>query len=106
MQIDRKSTKNYLTLFLFGVLFNRLVQQLGRKYGDHGYTAWLVVIGVGFTIIGVLPQIGLRNGLQLLLAFVASGSPMIAGDVLRHLRDESDIARLMEEIAGDGRLRA
>ena len=106
MQIDRKSTRNYLALILFGMAYNAGVQRLGRQYGDHGYTAWLVVVGVAVTVLGALPQIGLRAGLHLLLAFVASGSPMIVGDVWRHLRDESDVARIMEEIQSNVRLQA
>jgi len=98
MQIDRKLTRNYLALVIFGMAYNRLAAYLGRRYGDHGYTAWLVVVGVAVTILGALPQIGLRAGLHLLLAFIASGTPMIAGDVLRHLQDESDVAWLVDEI--------
>lgn len=106
MQIDGKSTRNYLVLLAFGMVYNALVARLGRKYGNHGYTAWLVVVGVGCTLVGALPQIGLRNGLHLVAAFVASGSPMIVGDVLRHLQGESEVARLMEEIRCNGNLQA
>lgn len=74
------------TLFGFGIAYNYFVSRLNRRGWSEGYTAMLVVVGVSITVIGSIAMIGMTNALYMLAAFVASGLPMIAGDVLRHVR--------------------
>lgn len=69
-----------VALLLFGVLFNQLVQWLGRRHA--GYTSLLVVVGVLVTLIGVA-VIDWRAAVLTLGAFAASGLPMVVGDIWR-----------------------
>lgn len=85
-------------LVAFGVAYNALVQDLRRRYGDHGYTAILVVAGVVVTVLAVAPRIGLRGLLYIMLAFICSGVPMIAGDVRSHLRRAETMAQVFDSI--------
>ena len=89
-------------LLMFGVAFNYWVGLLGEK--KEGYTALLVVIGVGMTLIGVA-IVSWQSALLVLLAFAASGTPMIAGDIYRAVKAREEAkARIAAEIvrkAGD-----
>lgn len=69
-----------VALLLFGVLFNQLVQWLGRRHA--GYTSLLVVVGVLITLIGVA-VIDWRAAVLSLGGFAASGLPMVVGDIWR-----------------------
>lgn len=73
-------------LFGFGVIYNAVVSWLGRHGYSEGYTAILVAVGVGVTLIGILPLIGVANTLKVLAAFAASGTPMALGDMQRYAR--------------------
>jgi hypothetical protein len=78
-------------LLAFGVGYDALVTHLNRRPEGHkGYTSYLVVVGVAVTVTATLPFIGLRNYLILVLAFIASGVPMIFGDIRRYM-DARDI---------------
>lgn len=74
-------------LFLFGMSFNHFVGKLEDTDPDHGYTAIWVVAGVLITLIASIPLVGWLNTALILLAFIASGLPMIAGSISRHLRN-------------------
>jgi hypothetical protein len=78
-------------LLLFGIVYDLLVTHLNQRPAGHrGYTAFLVVVGVAVTVTATLPIIGFENYLILVIAFIASGIPMITGDMRRYM-DERDI---------------
>ena len=84
-------------LLMFGVVFNNWVGHLGDK--KEGYTALLVVIGVGMTLIGVA-IVSWQSALLVLVAFAASGTPMIAGDIYRAVRAREEAKqRILAEMA-------
>lgn len=69
----------------FGFGWNYLTDRLEAE-NVEGYTWALVVGGVGVTVALAGALIGWLNAGVLLACFVASGSPMILGDVRRHHR--------------------
>lgn len=74
-------------LFCAGILYNALVDYVQQQLPDrHGVTALLVVVGVGWTLIGLLLLTDLNTFILALLCFIASGSPMIFGSMARYLR--------------------
>lgn len=86
-------------LYLFGLAYDRRVTGWQEHHGlDEGYVALEVVAGVAITVSALfplwlvwfvwLPWPGAFNALfiwlSLLAGFLASGLPMIRGDILRH----------------------
>lgn len=86
----------YVGLLGFGILYDRLVYRLGRTYGQHGYTSFLVVLGVSVTVAAVTPFIGAANTMRLYAAFAAAGLPMIVGDAKRHLQYRQDVSTALQ----------
>jgi hypothetical protein len=83
-------------LFLFGCVYNWLVEQLETHGHDRGFMSLIVALGCAVTIGGY----GLIVAEWRLLAlafgcFTASGTPMIVGSIIRYVR-----ARSGEEQAG------
>lgn len=77
-------------LFLFGcgVIYDKVVSFTQEQLPDrHGVTSLLVVAGVGWTIFGIGIILGVRDMIVVMLCFMASGSPMIAGSMLRYWRE-------------------
>lgn len=72
-------------LLLFGLAYNAVVGWLEENGRDEGYTAILVVVGVLVTVLVATPLIGIDSSIILLVGFIASGSPMIAGSIYRHV---------------------
>lgn len=87
-------------LLAFGLAYNRFVQALRRRYGDHGYTAFLVAFGVGVTLAALAPRLGLRSLVYVLAGFACSGLPMIVGDSLAHLDREDRASSALASILG------
>ncbi len=73
-------------LLAFGIAYNWLVLELGRRGYDDGYTWLLVVIGVAVTAVAAGFTIGWGAVMLLGLYFAASGLPMALGDIYRHVR--------------------
>ena len=73
-------------LLAFGIGYNWLVLELGRRGYDDGYTWLLVVGGVAVTAVAAGFTIGWGAVLLLGLYFAASGLPMALGDIYRHVR--------------------
>jgi hypothetical protein len=74
-----------VTLLAFGAAYNWLVGQLTRRGHTDGYTWLLVVVGVLVTIVAAGFTIGWAAVILLGIYFVASGLPMAAGDIWRHV---------------------
>lgn len=75
----------YLALLLFGMGFNWLVAWAETKKYMEGYTAFAVVAGVGITL-AVTAIFSPIYALITLGAFAASGLPMVAGSIYRHVK--------------------
>lgn len=75
-----------LLLVLAGVLYDRfIVDVIEKQHPPLGVTAWEVVGGVLFTLVGFAFLAGVEAFLLALLCFAASGIPMILGSRARHL---------------------
>lgn len=75
----------YATLFIFGFIYNLVVQWLERKGYDEGYTAIFVVIGTLVTLGGVA-ALDWVAALLALGAFCASGFWMVVGSWWRYVQ--------------------
>lgn len=82
----------YAGLFGFGILYNKLVAYVNGRYGQHGYTSFMVVFGVFTTLAALTTRLGAMNTLKLAAGFAASGLPMILGDTGRHLEYKQEVA--------------
>jgi len=82
-------------LLLFGTAYNAFVAWIEDRGYDEGFTAILVVGGVGVTLIGVA-FVDWQAALTSFVAFCASGLPMVVGSLLRYAkrreRRQRDIA--------------
>jgi MFS family permease len=88
-----------LSLLIFGYLYDRFVGWLERRpHGHQGFTALLVMLGVAVTVTATLPLIGLEDYLVLVVAFLASGIPMITGSIVRYMRERD---RQSEQLLGE-----
>lgn len=67
-----------LALLIFGIAYAVVVRTLRRRNPQHGYTPWLVVIGVGAVVAVYTLLAGLEAGVALFLLFAAAGLPMVA----------------------------
>ena len=84
-------------LFMFGLAYNGLVHALGER--KEGYTGVLVVGGVLVTLLGVA-IISWQAAFLALCAFVVSGTPMLIGDIGRHIwRRDQAIKRSLDEMS-------
>lgn len=81
-------------LLMFGVGFNEWVGRLGEH--KAGYTALLVVVGVIVTLTGVA-LISWQAAAICAVAFVASGVPMIVGDIVRHVNARREAMQRQRE---------
>jgi len=85
-------------LLVFGIYFDHIVDKLGNK--QEGFTSLLVVIGVFVTIIGA----GLLNVFIWwnsffidLIAFAASGTPMIVGSIVRYMVERERVRKALHD---------
>lgn len=72
-------------LFVFGFFYNLLIGWLERNGYDEGYTAILVVVGVGVTV-AAYAVLDVIAALEIVLAFSASGFWMVIGSWWRHVQ--------------------
>lgn len=75
-----------LALFLFGIGFNWLINELHRRGLNDGYVWLEVVIGVCVTLAAASFIIGLQSAFILFLLFAASGLFPALGDIYRYVR--------------------
>lgn len=86
-------------LFSFGLLYNQAIEYLIRKRYAEGYTSLLVAFGVFVTLAGVA-VIDLSASLLALIAFAASGTPMVIGSIVRYVRKREAMQRAIIEDIG------
>ena len=75
----------YLGLLLFGIGYNHLTAWLERNGYSEGYTAYLVVGGVGVTVAAT-SLLSMQWALVTAGAFAASGLPMVLGSMWRYMQ--------------------
>ncbi|GAP10587.1 hypothetical protein BECAL_01760 [Bellilinea caldifistulae] len=83
-----------LGLLLFGIGYNSLVAWLERRGYTEGFLSLIVAFGVAMTLAGVA-ILSIHAALLTLLAFVATGTPMIVGSIVRYLRRRDEAKRAM-----------
>ena len=71
-------------LFVFAVLFNWAISRVARV-GITGYTALMVVFGVGVVLIGAWLVYGIDIAVGMFGLFAAAGLPMVLGAMWRWL---------------------
>jgi len=91
----------FLSLFIFGIFYNALVNWVETKGYDEGYMSLIVALGVGITLAGVA-ILSIQAALLSLAAFICTGSPMIAGSISRYMqRREAHLKALRENVNND-----
>ena len=75
----------FLGLIIFGTIYNQVVAWLEARKFAEGYMGFIVAGGVIITLLGVA-IVSLPASLIALVAFFASGIPMILGSVFRYAR--------------------
>lgn len=75
----------FCLLALIGLGYNALIAWAGRRGFLEGYLSLAVALGVLITLAGVA-VVSWQAALLTLGAFVASGSPMVFGSVLRYIQ--------------------
>jgi hypothetical protein len=85
----------YVGLLLFGLGFNKLTAWVEQRGYMEGFTSLLVAVGVVVTLapFGI---VSLPLALIVAGGFVASGSPMIVGSIIRYAQERE---RARQEIA-------
>ena len=82
-----------LGLFVASSAYNELIDRRLRRSHTPGATAWQVVAGTAYTLIGAVIVLGTWCGRRgafvaaatLAATFTAAGLPMLAGDIERDL---------------------
>lgn len=83
-------------LLTFGTLYHLFVAYLERTGWASGKSSILVAIGTAVTVVAAAPVIGWTAVALVLFFFVCSGLPMLAGQLLRTIRNEREFKqRLM-----------
>lgn len=89
-------------LFVVSVGYDRFIGYVEGRGHDRGYMAFIVALGVLYTLAGACIIIGWLPALIVLACFAASGTPMIAGSVSRYVNarsiDEQAVAKLAKSI--------
>lgn len=89
-----------VALVMFGIAYNAWMTKLGDA--KEGYVALLVAGGCAATL-GAVAIIDLRAAALCMGAFIASGTPMIIGDIKRYVdRRERAKRSMRREIGDDG----
>jgi hypothetical protein len=83
-----------LLLLLAGAGYAWLVRCLRRRNRQHGYTAWLVVVGDLIVTAGFALVAGIDAAVLLVLCLTAAGVPMIIEYIDDHLREQESERRL------------
>lgn len=88
----------FFGLFCFGCGYAALTAWIGDR--KQGYTSLMVVGGVLVTLLGVA-LVSWPSALLTAGAFIASGTPMIVGEIVTYKRREAEaLRRMKDEIDG------
>lgn len=88
----------FLGLVLFGIGYNALVTWMERKGYTEGFLSLIVAFGVAMTLVGV-SILSIQAALLSLGAFIATGTPMVIGSIVRYLRRREEMKQaIIEEI--------
>ena len=82
----------FLILFIFGIGYNATVAWIEAKRYNQGYVCLLVAIGVMATLIG-LAVLDLKAAILGLGCFLASGTPMMVGSIVRYWKEREKMER-------------
>jgi hypothetical protein len=106
MELETELIVTLIGLHVLSWGYDALIGWLERRGYHDGYVSFFVVIGVTYTILATTWLIGIDAVLTLLLAFVASGSPMVLGSIARHLterkREEDQLRDHARRLNGKG----
>lgn len=84
-------------LILFGIGYNHFEEWAERRGYTEGYLSLVVALGVLGTLIA-LAILSWQSALLALICFIASGTPMIIGSIIRYLKlREAAIERMKNE---------
>lgn len=89
----------FLSLVLFGILFNQFVTWLERRGYAEGYMGLVIALGVISTLCGVA-LISVPAALIALVGFCGSGIPMIVGSMIRYARNRERVQSLIRKSVG------
>lgn len=91
----------FFGLLLFGLGYNVFIAWLQERGYLEGYVSIAVVIGCVVTLIGVA-FISWQSAIICLVAFVASGTPMVFGSIAQYIKKrETSILSIRKEVAND-----
>lgn len=86
-------------LLFFAIAYNMFIDRLGERI--KGYTALAVAFGVVCTLAGTA-IISWQSAIIVGLAFIITGTPMIAGDILRSIRVRENALQVLRQGRQDG----
>jgi predicted MFS family arabinose efflux permease len=86
----------FMLLALFGVGYNALVSYLEKKHYQEGMLSLLVALGVAVTLLGFAILDSNASALIALFCFAASGSPMMAGSLMRYLKARKKFQKVLK----------
>jgi hypothetical protein len=87
-----------LSLIAFGALYNELIGWAEKHHYLEGFTSIAVAVGVLVTLVGV-SLLSMQAALIALGAFVASGTPMIVGSIIRYVAKRAAVQKALIEEA-------
>lgn len=89
----------FISLALFGIVYDQVVSWLERTGRSRGGVSLLVAVGTGITLAAGIPEFGLELVVKMLGFFVAAGTPMIIGSLARYSRERDEKEKKAAEIA-------
>lgn len=82
----------FLGMLLFGIGYNAFVAWLERRGYTEGYMSLIVAFGVAMTLMGTA-ILSIQAALLTLCGFIATGSPMIVGSIVRYIQVRDRVKR-------------
>jgi membrane protein DedA with SNARE-associated domain len=95
------TSKIYLGLFAFGIVYAAIVYVLHKHEFSEGFTALLVVVGCSITLGGcymIERETGRITTLIVFGAFACSGLPMVIGDLVAYLLRRQNGRRVFDQV--------
>jgi len=90
---------------LFGIAYNMLIEWIEKQGWSEGMASIEVMFGVVVTLLIAQFAVGWQAVVSITLIFVATGSPMIIGSLLRYKMEQADtIGQIIDDIRGQNGL--